>query len=315
MSAVISSEISPDSNLLMIIGLPRSGTHLLRFALSKSGDVQFTPETAIFYKYWGGRNLRKIFGEKRFSDCLAESIMSGHGDPTMLEFQSSHEEIRASLCKEPTIESIIDTLNAFHDHPKMYIGEKTPNNTLFLRAMLRRSRPHRDIKILQINRNIYDQIASSVRTAHIGGGVSEALARYFVYQKALRGLRVFSVQFEELVKQPELTMKSICKYLGVNYHASMLVPGVMDSSEGESFFQTGDIGFDKSTIGNGKERLGPEVIDLIDQFLSFGPRGLPWGAYLQFWAHVLRLRRNQLAAMLGIVTFKTMLRSLLVNNK
>jgi hypothetical protein len=297
-----------EPNIIFILGLPRSGTHLLRFALDKSREVAFVPETAILYKYWGSRTLGRMFGRNFAARIIARSMVTGHGDPTMADFMDREDAIASAATHEPSLSSAALVLSAFFESAPRFVGEKSPNNTLHLRDVLAASDGTNQPLIIFITRDPYDQIASSVRTGHIGGGLITALARHYVYYSAIEGLDLYKVTYETLVKSPEPTLRNICTHLGIHFSTEMLRPGVLDSSEGDNFFQRDDdIGFVSDSIGKGRERLGSEATAKIDTFLASGPSSIPLSSKFQFWFHVVNLSKNRFVARLGIVMFKKML--------
>ena len=296
-----------DPTIIFILGLPRSGTHLLRFALDKSHEVSFVPETAILYKYWGSRTLGRLFGRRFVARVLARSMVTGHGDPTMAQFMHREAAIADAAAHPPSLASAAGVLGAFFEAPTRIVGEKSPNNTLHVRDVLASSDVTDRAQLVFIARDPYDQIASSVRTGHIGGGLITALARHHAYHAALKGLDVYQVNYETLVTTPEPTLSALCAHLGIAFCPEMLRPGVLDSSEGESFFQQGDFGFIPDSIGRGRERLGPEATAQIEAFLSHGPSSLPLAVRFQFRLRVALIQKNRFAARMGIVMMKTLL--------
>lgn len=297
-----------EPNIIFILGLPRSGTHLLRFALDKSHEVAFVPETAILYKYWGSRTLGRMFGRKFVGRIIARSMVTGHGDPTMVDYLDREDAIAIAATHEPSLSGAALVLSAFFENAPRFVGEKSPNNTLHLRDVLAASDRTNKPQIIFITRDPYDQIASSVRTGHIAGGLTTALARHYVYYSAIDGLDLFKVSYESLVTTPESTLSVLCTHLGITFCPEMLRPGVLDSSEGESFFQQGDFGFIPDSIGKGRERLGPVAAAQIEAFLSRGPPSLPPAVRFRFWLRVALIHKNRFAARMGIVMLKTLLR-------
>lgn len=291
-------------SIIFILGLPRSGTHLLRFALDKSREVAFVPETAILYKYWGSRTLGRLLGRPFVARVLARSMITGHGDPTMASFMHREAAIAAAAIQPPGLGSAAGVLGAFFEDPPKFVGEKSPNNTLHVRDVLASSDEPERTRLVFITRDPYDQIASSVRTGHIGGGLIAALARHYVYHAAIEGLDVYKVGYETLVTAPDPTLRALCTHLGIDFEPEMLRPGVLDSSEGTSFFQQGDFGFIPDSIGKGRDRLGPKAAARVDAFLVRGSASLPLRSRILFWFQVLMISRNRRAAQLGIVMLK-----------
>ena len=295
--------------LLFVLGLPRSGTHLLRFALEKSPEVSFVPETAILYKYWGSRTLGRVFGRRFVARILARSMVTGHGDPTMTDFMHRENAISAAARAVPSLRSAREVLEAFIETPIRYVGEKSPNNTLHIRDAFASEDDSTDAKLILIQRDPYDQIASSVRTGHIGGGLITALARHHAYREALEGMDYYEVGYETLVTSPEPTLRGLCDHLKIAFCPEMLRPGVLDSSEGENFFQRGDFGFIPDSIGKGRERLGPKAVAEINAFLECGPSSLPILHRIAFHWRLVMIKKNQLLARLGLVMFKTIFKT------
>lgn len=295
--------------LLFILGLPRSGTHLLRFTLDKSPDIQFVPETAVLYKYWGSRTLRRIFGRHFVARVLARMMVTSLGDPTMAEFTSREVNLAKAATAVPTLTTTFSLLQAFFDTPSRYLGEKSPNNTLFIRDVLATADGDEKPKLVLMQRDPHDQIASSVRTHHIGGGLIPALARHSAYHAAIEGIDCYRVKYETLIRHPEPTVRALCNHLGIDFLDAMLTPGILDSSEGESFFQRGEIGFLPDSLGKGRDRLGPEASELVDRFLAQGAKGLALGDRMRFYTHLALLRRNQTLARWGLVLLKSLVKA------
>lgn len=274
--------------------------------------MAFVPETAVLYKYWGSRTLGRLLGREFLARVLGAVMVREHGDPTMADYMYREAEITHAARQKPELTACANVLAAFNAMPVRYVGEKSPNNSLFIKDVLALSGKNAEAKLILIRRDPFDQIASSVRTSHIGGGVIAALSRHYVYQRALEGVDVHQVAYEALVQTPELILREICTYLDIPFQTEMLQPGVLDSSEGSNFFQRGDFGFIPDSIGKGRKKLGIAAVAQIEAFLAEGPRSLPWKDRVKFWWGVSMLEKNRLAARMGIVMLKTVVKARLL---
>jgi hypothetical protein len=79
-----------------------------------------------------------------------------------------------------------------------------------------------------------------------------AVKLYFKYKKCYPRNYYLS-KFEDLVSEPERSIRQLCEFLGIEFHSKMLNPRKV----GSSFGPRGGAGFDRQTLDRWKDHLKP----------------------------------------------------------
>ncbi|GAB4302992.1 MAG: sulfotransferase [Desulfuromonadia bacterium] len=217
--------------MFFIFGSPRSGTTLLAQALSAHSQIIVPDETdfivpmAFLYDRIPdpqvGRELISglIIHSARFADSIGEYL--------------SREEVRDIVHTSDYSPSKI--LTAIYDRiarnsGKMIAGDKSPNDLLFLRMLIKTESISPQTKIIHIVRNIHDVMPSLKRAGWLNDP-----DRYFprfwsnsnLYLHALfeeNREQYQLVRYEDLVSAPLETFSNLCTFLGVEFEPDMLSP-------------------------------------------------------------------------------------------
>ncbi len=218
---------------IFVVGPPRSGTHLLRFCLSRHDRIHVGPETEFFIKIYGNRRLvrpRRFPSEaERIVDLLLRS-----GDPTMDDIRPLRGELVRLVRSGPaSYRALAEALfgRIATAAGKARWGEKTPLHVLYVDQILKL---FPDARILVLGRESRNIVASYLRSPLLPDDFAVALAQVRLCVEA--GARAVTrgqarlVRYEDLVGEPERTLRSVADYVGEEFQPSMLEPGMMDSS-------------------------------------------------------------------------------------
>ena len=207
-----------DSSPIFVIGVPRSGTTLLRVLLDSHPGIAAGPETPWFCAH-----------HPRTVGALVEYLC---GDPLgyCANFGGSREEVFAAA------RVFVDTLLSSYARRKgkRRWAEKTPDNLLFL-PFLKELFP--DARFLHLRRDPLDTgLSTSVVPAHRQGvtpfnetqlalffglsvknNIFNAVLRWVHWERkiaaGLAGIDALPVSYEELVRAPEATLRRILDFV------------------------------------------------------------------------------------------------------
>jgi len=208
----------PDARRLpptpVIVGVPRSGTTLLRLMLDSHPRLAVPPETG-----W----LAAVDPSDR-ADALIARIVSA---PQWPDFHLSREALEAAVRGVRPFR-IGDGVRAFY---RLYAarfgkdrwGEKTPDYGPRMEAIERLLPEARFIHLVRDGRDV----AASVRHLWFRpGDTMEEIARDWCGRiRATRAQRVrhmLEVRYEELVREPEAVLRRICSFVELPFDGAML---------------------------------------------------------------------------------------------
>jgi hypothetical protein len=221
---------------IFIVGPPRSGTHLVRFCLSKHSNIFISPETSFFIRAYGNRRLDRDLFRKDQTARLVDELIDQSGDPTMADYDSVRNALKNATSGSADYAAFVDAFfgtMAKHAGKKRW-GEKTPLHALYLPQILS---VFPDARIIIVMREAKNTLASTLKSGHVRAGFYNALA---VYLRCLREQRrmqrspnVVSLDYESFVANPKNHLQRICTFLGEPYEPAMLQPGMLDSSYAE----------------------------------------------------------------------------------
>jgi hypothetical protein len=203
-----------------IVGVPRSGTTLLRFMLDAHSQLAIPPETGFLP---GLIEARPSSAEAivKFVSCY----------PTWPDFGMSTQQLREAISISAHEQvNLAQAVRAFYGlyatrHGKQHWGDKTPN---YLTRMTHISQLLPEARFVHIIRDGRD-VAVSVRplffspSSDIAGIAQDWVTRIRVARQAARKLpHYLEVMYEELVREPETVLGRICAFLELPYESSML---------------------------------------------------------------------------------------------
>jgi hypothetical protein len=208
----------------IVVGAPRSGTTLLRFMLDSHPDVAIPPETgflAIADRLNGaGDELRRDF-----FDAVTRFPPEA---PGWEDFGIPAEQFRASL-QEIDPFSVADGYRAFYRtyaarFGKTRWGDKTPTYCLCLSTIEAVLPEAHFIHVIRDGRDV----ALSLREMWFSPGRSiEVQADYWhrcvstARRQGTRCRKYLEVRFEDLIRNSERVLRTVCEFLGLGYSAEM----------------------------------------------------------------------------------------------
>ena len=261
---------------IFIIGTARGGSTLLHSMLGKSKEILTFPETHLWRKSLPlPPKLRYFYAiDKDKKGAAVTMLQSIHN-------QCPTKPVEQHLSWPPRPKAwsrvLLGALNSCAQlHQKNGWLEKTPQHLHF--AELIRS-VHSEAKFIGLVRNPKSHVAAlyhaSVNHKHSfqQSTVEKALNRYMSDLEMLRELQEKGIAhiayYEDLVEQPEKTLKEICSYSGIEYSKEML-----DFQDTAKQVSTASETWKKRNVGELKlvdlsnERLTKDEIARVEEAVS-----------------------------------------------
>jgi hypothetical protein len=237
----------------VIVGVPRSGTTLLRFMLCASGVLAIPPETAF---------IPRLAAKTDPVGFLAALTAF----PTWEDFGLAPEDIRLPDPFTPA-----GGLRAFYAayaarHGTTRAGDKTP---VYLGHMPLIAQLFPEAVFVHIIRDGRDVAASWSETWFAPDSDPHALLDRWVAQitaarAAGAGLRVHELRYEDLVLQPEATLRSLCDVIDLTFDPAMCAPAGtarrLLPEHGDRHDNTGQIVVSRAV----RLRLSQRTLGLVD---------------------------------------------------
>ncbi len=221
--------------LLLIRGLGHSGTTILDLALGANPDVMGLGEAARLLRppkitdaHDGPYRLRNDMRFKRVCSCgsvAAECSIWGE----YLEWLRLNDD----LSMDQKVLKLFDS-DSVSGSEFWYIDSYQDDL-----SMLRLPIDSFDLRVIHLVRDIRSWLPRRVKSDRSKGkhfsSFRNAFRWIYVNQKFSKVFRrssvpVLCVGYEELALQPELTLRLICQWLGLDYSARMLSPGLYSKS-------------------------------------------------------------------------------------
>ncbi|AMM41430.1 protein-tyrosine sulfotransferase [Candidatus Desulfofervidus auxilii] len=210
---------------IFIVGVPRSGTTLLRMMLNSHSRIAIAPETHFFRLFWANRhkygdlnkdnNFQKLWNDltkcKYFGDLKLKNVQEIYED--LFNGKRSYKAIFTKLIKEYA-----------KQHNKTRWGEKTPGHLEYVKTILS-FYPH--AKMIHIIRDPRD-VALSLKKVPWGSRdvfpIARFWKRYINIPKKMKVIHSYSyleIRYEDLVRSPEETLKVICNFINEKVEKNM----------------------------------------------------------------------------------------------
>lgn len=219
--ATTTLDATNDKRLAFVVGFPRSGTTLLAGLLNSHSKICASPETQFYTQAmrcnrfrksdYAPQALKRIYTSTRLSDLNIE--------PSKIEFlvNDSHNSLT---------DFFANLLNTYSERKKScsIIVEKSPDHIKYLPQIINdfpRS------KIIAITRDPRAAISSLTRTTWNHRSTLNASLEFRFQMKQLSLFRdkAHILRYEDLVTDPQATLKSICNYLKIRYQVEMVENG------------------------------------------------------------------------------------------
>ena len=199
---------------VFIIGMPRSGTTLVSNLINASEEIYIPEETHFFQlkSQWNKKSFDTFKND--FLDLDKNTYLKGlditNKDKNIINKSSSYKEIFESICKLKAKKKGIDRW-----------GEKTPIHFEYIDEINEYFPRAKFVNIIRDPRDVINSILAS------GWGNDQIYRRLSMYKQNIKKYNVeqkniLNIKYEELVKNPENTVKSIYKFLGLHFNNEIL---------------------------------------------------------------------------------------------
>lgn len=273
---------------VFVVGPPRSGTHLLRFCLSRHSRLHVGPETGFFLKLDGDRRLLAPGSFPRRAEEIVDRLLRS-GDPTMEDVLPLREELVARVRAGPAdhralAEVLLGTIAGARGKARW--GEKTPFHVLYVDRILAL---FPEARIVCLRREARNVVASYLKSPLLPDDLATALAQTRLCvragAKAVAAGRAHEVRYEELVADPEPVLRGVADYVGERFEEGMLRPGMRDSSFGDGELMQREEGLgivhDPDEAHKWRRTLSDEEGEIVRRMVEGAPGPVPLGLRLR----------------------------------
>lgn len=296
---------------IFIVGVPRSGTTLMRTSLASHPRIAISPETH-FLSYWvpshATAELQNTPDFERFWTGFVAS-------PQFRNLELDADALHAQLLTHgiPTFKTLFSTLLREHarGHDKPRWGEKTPAHHKHIGQLLEWYPNARVIYMLRDPRAVVAALLDASETA---SHLEFHAARWRDSAKVLRrwenDARICAIHYEALVIDPEPALRKVCAFLDEPFDPAMLTRSevnggtrVNDRKWGRRHLSDALGPIRTDSLTKWQLRLTPDQVAIVEyltrkgmlrygyELNSEGPGALRWSA-LMFNRLWLRLKRE-----------------------
>lgn len=211
---------------VFVVGKGRSGTTLVRAMLAAHPEMAIPPETHFIVPL--SEDEAVVPGSRQVDlDALVDRLENHHGFPGM---GLDAAELRTELTRRASrnyAEAIRDLFEIYAlSQGKSRYGDKTPGHVLHIPALARLFEEARFIHIIRDGRNV---MLSNFETDFGPAGIAEGALvwRRLVSEgrrtgRALGPERYCEVRYEDLLDDPETSIRRLCTFASLEYHDDML---------------------------------------------------------------------------------------------
>jgi len=205
-----------------VVGLTRSGTTLLRMMLDAHPLLAIPPETHFV------PDLIKAARAEQGSAAMLAAMTSNR---TWADFGIDDGEIRERLEQVDSgdgagaVRAFFETYAAKHGKPRW--GDKTPAYMLSIQRIGRTLPESRFIHLIRDGRDV--ALSQSARALNEQPPPAEQAARWIKrigkareQAAALKGPRYVEARYEDLVREPETTLRRICEFIDLPWDDAVL---------------------------------------------------------------------------------------------
>jgi len=289
-----------DRPIIFVTGASRSGTTLLSFVLRNHSAVFGLRELQYFGQAWDPRDGRRSFTEREAIEAAANMLARQEQGALMSVTEDAHRWEAAAIVArlgpsvlDPAALYAAVVLGLAGAAGKPIACEQTPRNIFYARALLdlypashvvHIVRDPRAVMASQKKRWQRRRLSSSPsRVPHYESlrvwvnyhpyTIARLWSRATAEAVALEAHpRVTLVRFEDLVLEPESTVRRLCERIGLGYEPRMLDVGQVNSSHQTAAGGTRR-GLHSDAIDQWRDVLSPAEIDITESMCaSWMPR-------------------------------------------
>jgi hypothetical protein len=209
---------------IFVVGTKRSGTTLLQAALGAHPAIAGPPETHYIFRI---ADLADYYGDLTDEDRLRRALREALDTVLLSPLQLDEDAVLAKARRTPTYAGLFDAImTTFADRVgKQRWSDKTPDQDA---AAAWRLFP--DALVVHIIRDPRDVVASRLQTPIIDSDSATVLAEWWrrfnlrnIEAGAAAGpSRYLRIRYEDLVRDPEATLRLVCAFVGEEFALSMI---------------------------------------------------------------------------------------------
>ncbi len=212
---------------VFVVGVPRSGTTLLRLMLNAHSHISLGPETHFFREIWEKRN---DYGDLRNKDNLLILWEKYSHTKYFRDFGYSDIDLVKRLIVE-SVENYADFLRILleiyaNNNDKNVWGEKTPDHLFNVPEIVEWYHDARIIHVIRDPRAVCASIAKVPWASDDVVSNSRVWNRYLAFANKLKngkyGNSIIEIRYEDLIHTTEEVLNEICSFLEIEFESGML---------------------------------------------------------------------------------------------
>jgi hypothetical protein len=247
-------------NLFFIVGCGRSGTTLLQVMLGNHPEITLPNETG-FYSLLRRRNQRTL-GELETPAKFRRGYEVAMDFWRVRELELDRERVW-ELCqgRTPSWETLFLAILAALAERRgaVRVGEKSPGHFQYLALLSERYPEARFIHLIRDPRAVACSYFRTFGIRDIGAKCKRwqlAIAEHDRFAGPL-GRRYMALRYEDLVREPERTLREVCSFLGCGFAPEML-----------AYHERDHLGFAKHQMHHMANTLRPVFTSSLDKWRS-----------------------------------------------
>jgi hypothetical protein len=209
-----------------IVGCPRSGTTLIRVMLNESNTMALFPESRIVARYARHRNRY----ERSDGFDIGRFAMDVFNHEKAFQWKLDEDEVRRGFAKDrPTdypdaVRSLFASFARQHGKPRY--GDKTPTYVVDVLLLARLFPESRFVHVIRDGRKT---ALSLLENRFVSSSVPHAMRYWATRVRAARTAgallpadRYMEYRHEDLVRDPDPTLREICRFMDIPFEDDML---------------------------------------------------------------------------------------------
>ena len=212
-----------------IVGSGRSGSTMLRLMLASHSRLAIPPETWFLTALVKRFSVESPLGADEVESAV--SIMTGHYRWADMKLDAQELRRQVSRLREPYLRDLLEIVYRWHGEGegKARWGDKTPQYIEIVPELLRM---YPDARFIALFRDGRDVVKSFQNAPYGRWSLEEITRRSRDWNAAVKShwrwtrsefrQRILLVRYENLVVEPEATLREICQFIGERFEPQML---------------------------------------------------------------------------------------------